>query len=88
MTLWEEFKTDVRNAADFTVKKTEELTDSAKKKLAVHNCESDLRHAYEKLGRVYYISRDSVEDKQAKLDEAVASIRELEAKLASLKSEA
>lgn len=86
MTLWEEFKTDVRNAADFTVKKTEELTDSAKKKLALYDCESELRRAYEKLGRIYYMNSIGDEDKSSKLDEAVNNIKALEDKLADLKS--
>lgn len=88
MSFFEELKTDVRKAADYTIRKTGEFSDTAKKKLALHDCESDLRRAYERLGRLYYRVNGGDDTKKADVDSAVEDIKSLEKKLSDLRNNA
>lgn len=47
---------NVSDAADYTVRKTGELTEIAKLRMEIHNCNNHITQCYEHLGRLYYKS--------------------------------
>ena len=54
MAFWDEITKGAKDAAAFTMKKTEEITNLAKVKLAIHSEESKLDKCYSEIGELYY----------------------------------
>ena len=54
MSFLNNLKKNLSDAADYTVRKTGEMTDVAKKHLEIRTCNSHLTKCYENLGRAFY----------------------------------
>lgn len=87
MAFWDEIKKGAKDAAAFTVKKTEELTSLAKLKLALHNEETKLEKCYSEIGEHYYNFQRKEEDHAAEIAALLLEADELNAKIAELKAQ-
>ena len=67
MALWEDIAKSAKDAAAYTVKKTEELTSIAKIKMSIRSEENNLDKCFSEIGSMYYAYRDSL----AKLQKSV-----------------
>ena len=54
MSFWNELKTSLNGAADYTVKKTGEITGTAKLRMDIRSKNTRLAKCYETIGRAYY----------------------------------
>jgi len=54
MSFWDELSKGVTDAANFTVKKTNELTNAAKLRINLRMEEAKLSKCFEEIGRIYY----------------------------------
>ncbi len=94
MTVFENFIKRMTGAADYTVKKTEAMTDAAKIRMEIRTQKSRLARCYEAIGRAYYrnekgLAQDGGEALAAAVAEADgirAQMHELHEKLARAKN--
>ena len=87
MAFWDEFTKGAKDAAAFTMKKTEELTNLAKLKLAIHTEETKLDKCYSEIGSLYYDFQRKEEDHAAEIAALSLEADELNSKLADLRSQ-
>ena len=87
MAIWGEISKGAKDAAAFTVKKTEEITAIAKLKLAIHSEVGKLEKCYQEMGELYYeILRKDV-DNSAEVAALLLEADELKTKIAALKAQ-
>lgn len=86
MSFLDDLKKTLGNAADYTAKKTGEVTGTAKLRLDIRAKKSDLAKCYEKLGRAYYkaLKNEDALDTTALIAQADKLSEELEALNAEL----
>lgn len=87
MALWDDITKNVREAASLTMKKTEELTNVAKLKLALHSEEGKLDKCYAEIGSLYYDFQRKDNDHAAEIAALLLEADELNTKLEALKKE-
>ena len=87
MAFWDELTKGAKDAAAFTMKKTEELTNLAKLKVAIHTEESKLDKCYSEIGELYYDFQRNEEDHAAEIAALLLEADELNAKLGELKAQ-
>ena len=87
MAIWGEISKGAKDAAAFTVKKTEELTSIAKLKLAIHSEVGKLEKCYQEMGELYYdILRKDI-DCSADVAALLLEADELNTRIAALKAQ-
>lgn len=62
MALWEDIAKSAKDAAAYTVKKTEELTSIAKIKMSIRSEENNLDKCFSEIGSMYYAYQRQGED--------------------------
>ncbi len=94
MAFWDEITKGAKDAAAFTMKKTEEITNLAKIKLAIHSEEAKLEKCYSEIGQLYYDFQRKEEDHAAEIaallleaDELITKLDALKAQLAALQND-
>ena len=87
MAFWDEFTKGAKDAAAFTMKKTEEITNLAKLKLAIHSEESKLDKCYGEIGSLYYDFQRKEEDHAAEIAALLLEADELNTKLDALRAQ-
>ena len=87
MTFWDDVAKGAKDAANFTVKKTEELTNTAKLKISLKGEESKLDDCFENIGELYYLSEKNGADNSDAIAELMKSADEIKAKIANLKAQ-
>ncbi len=86
MAFWDDITKGAKDAANYTVKKTEELTNIAKLKIALKGEESKLDDCFEDIGELYYLAQKDGADNAEAIAELVKSADEIKAKIAELKA--
>lgn len=91
MALWDDIAKSAKDAAAYTVKKTEELTSIAKIKMSIHSEENNLEKCFAEIGSLYYAYQRQGEDHTSEIaallmeaDQAQAKIKCLRDSLAKL----
>ena len=87
MAFWDELTKSAKEAAAFTKKKTEELTNLAKLKLALHGECSKLEKCYSEIGEHYYNFQRKEEDHAAEIAALLLEADDLNEKIAALKAQ-
>ena len=87
MAIWDEIQKGAKDAAAFTVKKTEEVTTIAKLKLAIHSETSKLEKCYQEIGELYYEAHRRDADTAAAIAPLILEADELTTKLNALKNQ-
>ncbi len=62
MALWDDIAKSAKDAAAYTVKKTEELTSIAKIKMSIRSEENNLEKCFAEIGSLYYVYQRQGED--------------------------
>ncbi len=93
MKFWNDVTKTVKDTANLTVKKANELSDTAKLKYKLHNAEEKLSCTYEGIGRLYYEAVmegaetvEAISDLIADVEELKAEVRECREALAAAKN--
>ncbi len=91
MALWDDIAKSAKDAAAYTMKKTEELTSIAKIKMSIHSEENNLDKCFAEIGSLYYAYQRQGEDHTSEIaallmeaDQAQAKIKCLRDSLAKL----
>ncbi len=85
MTIFEDIIKRMTGAADYTVKKTEAMTDAAKIRMEIRTQKSRLARCYETIGRAYYKNEKGLtQDGGEALAAAVAEADDLRAQMHKL----
>ena len=92
MSKWDDFKKNMSELADKTVKKTRELTDTAALKLKIANKEADRDIEYARLGKLAYAKLKELEgidaaELTASISESLSKLDTILAELEALKDE-
>lgn len=87
MAFWDEFTKGAKDAAVFTMKKTEEITNLAKVKLAIHSEQTKLDKCYGEIGELYYDFQRNDEDHAAEIAALLLEADELNTKISALKAQ-
>ena len=87
MAFWDEITKSAKDAAAFTMKKTEEITNLAKVKLAIHSEESKLDKCYSEIGELYYDFQRKEQDHATEIAALLLEADELNTKIAALKAQ-
>lgn len=78
---------NVENAADYTVRKAGELTEIAKIRMEIHNCNTHLTQCFEQLGRICYKKeKESGVDCSDPVNKYIAEIDQWKGKMATLRA--
>lgn len=85
MAFWDEITKGAKDAANFTVKKTEELTSIAKLKIALKGEESKLDDCFEDIGELYYLAQRNGDDNGEAIENIMKNADEIKAKISDLK---
>lgn len=86
MAFWDDITKGAKDAANYTVKKTEELTSIAKLKIALRGEESKLDDCFEDIGELYYLSEKNGADNAAAIAELIKNADDIKSKIAELKA--
>ena len=84
MAFWDEITKGSKDAAAFTMKKTEEITNLAKVKLAIHSEESKLDKCYSEIGELYYDFQRKEQDHATEIAALLLEADELNTKIDAL----
>ncbi len=87
MAFWDELTKSAKDAAAFTKKKTEELTNLAKLKLSLHGETSKLDKCFSEIGELYYDFQRNEQDHAAEIAALLLEADELNSKIADLKAQ-
>lgn len=87
MALWDDITKNFKDVAALTMKKTEDLTNVAKLKLAIHSEESKLDKCYAEIGSLYYDFQRKDNDHAAEIAALLLEADELNTKVDALKKE-
>ncbi len=87
MAFWDEITKGAKDAAAFTMKKTEKITSIAKIKLALHSEESKLEKCYSEVGELYYDFQRKGEEHTAEIAALLLEADELNTKVEALKAQ-
>jgi len=87
MSFFNELKKTIGNAADYTVKKTGEVTGTAKLRMDIRQKNTELAKCYEKIGRAYYKAQKNAEDHTDEMNAAVLEADTIKAEIAEMKIE-
>ena len=88
MSFWDNLKTGINGAANYTVKKTGEITGTAKIRMDIRAKNTALAKKYETIGRAYYRHEKGVgEDHEAVIAAAIAEVDALKEEIAALRQE-
>ncbi|MBO5196788.1 MAG: zinc ribbon domain-containing protein [Clostridia bacterium] len=87
MAFWDEITKGAKDAAAFTMKKTEEITNLAKVKLALHSEESKLDKCYSEIGELYYDFQRKEVEHAAEIAALLLEADELNTKVDALKAQ-
>ncbi len=87
MAIWDEITKGAKDAAAFTMKKTEEITATAKLKLAIHSEMGKLEKCYQEIGELYYEVHRKDADNAAEIAALLLEGDELNTKIAALRSQ-
>lgn len=87
MAFWDDLTKGAKDAANYTVKKTEELTNIAKLKIALRDEESKLDDCFEDIGELYYLAEKNGADNAEAIAELIKNADDIKAKIAELKAE-
>lgn len=83
MALWDDIKSSVSDAVEFTAKKTSELTGTAKLKYSVHTTEQKLDRCFAEIGRLFYESQKDGSDRSSEIATLIMQVDKLSDDLAS-----
>ena len=86
MAFWEDLTKGAKDAANYTVKKTEELTNIAKLKISLKGEESKLDDCFEDIGELYYLADRNGDDNAEAIVQLMKNADEIKAKIAELKA--
>lgn len=81
MRFWDEISKTATGAANYTVKKAEELANSAKIKYKLNLAETKLSCTYEGIGRLYYSAVMEGRDTTEAISDLMADVAELTAEI-------
>lgn len=88
MSFWNELKTSINGAADYTVKKTGEITGTAKLRMDIRSKNTRLAKCYETIGRAYYRREKGLDgDHDETIAAAIAEADTLKEEIAALRQQ-
>jgi len=88
MSFWNELKTSLNGAADYTVKKTGEITGTAKLRMDIRSKNTRLAKCYETIGRAYYRREKGLDgDHDETIATAIAEADTLKEEIAALRQQ-
>lgn len=87
MSIWDDIAKGASDAASFAAKKTGELTNVAKMKLALHSEETKLNECYADIGRMYYTYQRDGKDLVAEIASRISDADASHEKIAAIKAE-
>ncbi len=87
MAIWDEITKGAKDAAAFTMKKTGELTNVAKLKLALHGETSKLEKCYQEIGELYYDFQRKGTDHAADIAPLLLEADDLIERISTLKTQ-
>jgi len=88
MSFWDDLKKSLGGAADYTVKKTGEVTGTAKLRMDIRLCNTRLAKAFETVGRAYYKQSKGIGEAEANeetIRTALAEADSIKAEIAALR---
>ena len=85
MALWEDIAKSAKDAAAYTVKKTEELTSIAKIKMSIRSEENNLDKCFSEIGSLYYAYQRQGEDHTSEIAALLMEADQVQAKIKCLR---
>lgn len=85
MALWEDIAKSAKDAAAYTVKKTEELTSVAKIKMSIRSEENNLDKCFSEIGSLYYAYQRQGEDHTSEIAALLMEADQVQAKIKCLR---
>jgi uncharacterized Zn finger protein (UPF0148 family) len=86
MSFLDDLKKSLSGAADYTAKKTTEVTGTAKIRLDIRSANSRLAKCYEKIGRAYYMNaKEAAEEQIAAMEAGVQEADAVKEEIAALR---
>ncbi len=87
MNIWDEISKSVSDAANFTVKKTGELTNAAKLKVNLHLETTKLEKCFEEIGRLYYEGKRAGKDNFSEISALFVTADEIKINISIINEE-
>ena len=87
MTFWDDVAKTANDAANYTVKKANEITTLAKLRYKLHIAETKLECKYEGIGRLYYSAVMDGDDTMEAISDLMTDITEINAEITGLKEQ-
>ncbi len=85
MALWDDIAKSAKDAASYTVKKTEELTSIAKIKMSIRSEENNLEKCFSQIGSLYYAYQRQGEDHTSEIAALLVEADQVQEKIKCLR---
>ena len=86
MTFWDDVAKTANDAANYTVKKANEITTLAKLRYKLHIAETKLECTYEGIGRLYYSAVMDGDETMEAISDLMADVAEINAEVEDIKA--